>query len=173
MAHPLAHSWHFVEILGLCWPPNDFFVASPYRRAYSDPKNLWRFHINQNHKEMNICTLVGVSFYNLYQDHIHRYWLFRASIGYLEHLLSTHWVPGRWLKVKWQCPTLWDPTDYSPPGSPVQRISQAGILGWVAIPSSRGYSWPRDRTWVSLTAGNFFTIWTTRESPREKTMEVN
>ena len=29
---------------------------------------------------------------------------------------------------------------------------------------SRGYSWPRDRTWVSLIVGRFFTIWVTREA---------
>ena len=34
-------------------------------------------------------------------------------------------------------PTLCDPTDYSPPGSSVHGISQARILEWVAISSSR------------------------------------
>ena len=33
-----------------------------------------------------------------------------------------------------------DPTDCSPPGSSVQGISQARILEWVAISSSRGSS---------------------------------
>ena len=31
------------------------------------------------------------------------------------------------------CPTLCDPIDGSPPGSPVPRILQARILEWVAI----------------------------------------
>ena len=53
--------------------------------------------------------------------------------------------------------------DCSPPGSSVHGISQARILEWVAIPFSRGPSWPRDRTWVSLIAGRFFTVWATRE----------
>ena len=43
------------------------------------------------------------------------------------------------------CPTLWDPMDPSPPGSSVQGILQARILEWVAVPSSRGSSQPRDR----------------------------
>ena len=47
------------------------------------------------------------------------------------------------------CPTLWDPVDCSPPGSPVHGISQARILEWVAISFSRGSSWPRDWTCVS------------------------
>ena len=40
------------------------------------------------------------------------------------------------------CPTLWDPTDCSPPGSSVHGILQARILEWVAIPFSRGSSHP-------------------------------
>ena len=31
------------------------------------------------------------------------------------------------------CPTLCDPTDRSPPGSPVPGILQARILEWIAI----------------------------------------
>ena len=35
------------------------------------------------------------------------------------------------------CPTLCDPTDYSPSGSSVHRILRARILEWVAITFSR------------------------------------
>ena len=37
-------------------------------------------------------------------------------------------------------------------------ILQARILEWVAMPSSRGSSQPRDRTQVSHIAGRFFTV---------------
>ena len=47
--------------------------------------------------------------------------------------------------------------DYSLPGSSVCGIFQARILDWAVMPSSRGYSWPRDRTQVSCTAGRPFT----------------
>ena len=47
--------------------------------------------------------------------------------------------------------------DCSQPGSPVHGILRAGILKWVAIPFSRGSSWPRDRTRVSCIAGRFST----------------
>ena len=47
------------------------------------------------------------------------------------------------------CPTLCDPRDCGPPGSSVHGILQARILEWVAMPSSRGSSWPRDQTCVS------------------------
>ena len=62
------------------------------------------------------------------------------------------------------CLTLCYPMDYSPPGFSVHGILQAKILERVAILFSRGFSWLRDQTWVSCTAGRFFTIWTTRET---------
>ena len=59
-------------------------------------------------------------------------------------------------------------TDCNPPGSSVPLsclgILQARILEWVAMPSSRGSSQPRDRTQVSSTAGRFFTVWATKEA---------
>ena len=42
------------------------------------------------------------------------------------------------------CLTLYDPMDCSPPGSSVHGILQARILEWLAMPSSRGSSPPRD-----------------------------
>ena len=42
------------------------------------------------------------------------------------------------------CPALCDPMNCSLPGSSVHGILQARILEWVAIPSFRGYSQPRD-----------------------------
>ena len=42
------------------------------------------------------------------------------------------------------CPTLCDPIDGSPQGSPVPGILQARTLEWVAISFSRGSSQPRD-----------------------------
>ena len=61
-------------------------------------------------------------------------------------------------------PTLCDPMDCSPPGSSIHRIFQARVLEGVAI-SSRGSSWPRDRTQVSHIVGRRFTVWASRELP--------
>ena len=47
------------------------------------------------------------------------------------------------------CLTLCNTMDCSPPGSSVHGIFQARIVKWVAMPSSRGSSQPRDRTHVS------------------------
>ena len=59
----------------------------------------------------------------------------------------------------WLC----DPVNYGPPGSSVHWILQARMLEWIAMPSSRGSSQPRDQTQVCCIAGRFFTIWATRE----------
>ena len=39
------------------------------------------------------------------------------------------------------CPTLWDPIDGSPPGSPIPGILQARTLEWVAIFFSNAWKW--------------------------------
>ena len=61
--------------------------------------------------------------------------------------------------VAQSCPTLFDSMDCRLPGYSVHGILQARILEWVAMPFSRGSSWPRDQTWVSCIAGRFFTVW--------------
>ena len=56
----------------------------------------------------------------------------------------------------WFFATLWI---CSLPGSCVHGILQAWLLEWVAVPSSKGSSWTRDRTHVSIShalAGRFF-----------------
>ena len=47
------------------------------------------------------------------------------------------------------CLTLCNPMDCSPPGSSVRGFLHAGIVKWVAVPFSRGSSWPGDWTHVS------------------------
>ena len=57
------------------------------------------------------------------------------------------------------CPTLCSPMDWSLPGSSIHGIFQTRILEWVAVPTSRGSSQPRDQTCtfcVSCIAGGFF-----------------
>ena len=47
------------------------------------------------------------------------------------------------------CPTLCDPIDGSPPGSPVPGILQARTLEWVAIPFSNAWKWKWSRSVMS------------------------
>ena len=60
-------------------------------------------------------------------------------------------------------PTLWSPMDYRPPVS-----SAHGIFEWVAMPSSRESSWPRNWTYISsisCIAGGFFTTEPSEKHP--------
>ena len=81
-----------------------------------------------------------------------------ASLGLLSHVITVLCL------VAQPCPTLCDPMDCSPPGSSVHGIRQARILEWLATLTSRGYSQPRDQTWVSRIAGRFFTIRASRKA---------
>ena len=60
-------------------------------------------------------------------------------------------VTGRYVclcLVTQMCSIPGDPMNSSPPASPVHGILQARTLEWVAMPSSRGSSWPRD--WICI-----------------------
>ena len=62
------------------------------------------------------------------------------------------------------CTGLCDPMDCSPPGSSVHGILQARLLEWVAMPSSRGCSPPRDQTHISCIDRWVFTASATWET---------
>ena len=66
------------------------------------------------------------------------------------------------------CPTLYNPMDYSPPGSSVHTILQARILEWVAILFSRVFSLTQGITsgFPALQADSLF-------EPPEKPMMAN
>ena len=62
--------------------------------------------------------------------------------------------------------SLWPPWSAAHQAPLSMGILQAKILEWLAMPSSRGSSKPRDQTQVSCTAGRFFTVWATRKASR-------
>ena len=51
------------------------------------------------------------------------------------------WCAAATAKSRQSCPTLSDPTDGSPPGSPIPGILQARTLEWVAISFSNAWKW--------------------------------
>ena len=71
------------------------------------------------------------------------------------------------------CLTFCNLMDYRPLGSTVPGISQARILEWVAISSSRGSSQPRDQTRVSCIGRLILYYWATCKRPDWKLHEVN
>ena len=65
-------------------------------------------------------------------------------------------VPAAAAKSLQSCPTLCNPIDGSPPGSPVPGILQARTLEWVAIPFSNAWKWKvkvksPSRVWLLVT----------------------
>ena len=69
----------------------------------------------------------------------------------------------REVQVVQLCLTFCNPMDRSLPGTSVHGILQARILAWVAIPFSRGSSWPRDWSQVSDIVSRLSTLWAPRE----------
>ena len=84
----------------------------------------------------------------------------KRELANLESLkISRGEVISTWKNVKLKVlvtqprPTLCDPMDCGPPGSSVHGILQTRVLEWLAIPSSRESSWPRDQTLLGVSVG--------------------
>ena len=56
-------------------------------------------------------------------------------------MLANTYIPAAAAKSLQPCPTLCDPTDGSPPGSPIPGTFQARTLEWVAISFSNAWKW--------------------------------
>ena len=85
----------------------------------------------------------------------------KCRLDSFECKFKKEWTICMCAKLPQSCPTLCDPMDCNPPVSSDHGILQARILEWVAMPSSRRSSRPRDWTHVltspALTDG-FFTL---------------
>ena len=80
------------------------------------------------------------------------YFLFQS----LSKIFSKIFVYAAAAKSLQSCPTLCNPIDGSPPGSPVSGILQARTLEWVAISFSNAWKWKvkvksLSRGWPSVT----------------------
>ena len=84
------------------------------------------------------------------------------------HTTTYHWM----VLVTYSCLSLCDPLDCSPPGSSIYRILQARILNWVSISFSRGSSWSRNRTQVSLIADRFFYCLSHQRNSKEAIIAI-
>ena len=90
-------------------------------------------------------------------DFIHFNFYCYISIIFLSYNFKNHATAAA--KSLHSCPTLCDPKDSSPPGSPVPGILQARTLEWVAISFSSAWKWkgkvkPLSRVWL------LGTLWT-------------
>ena len=102
------------------------------RRINRQVQSLWEKLqvVKSNLKARGTCYL-AVSFCN-----VNNRWCLMP--------ISSHWEiqnAAAAAKSLQPCPTLCDPTDSSPPGSPVPGILQASTLEWVDISFSNAWKW--------------------------------
>ena len=127
--------------------------------------SLYNIYINILYINTNNGVNVNTYIY-IYIMHMFSY--FHLAWNALQHLSSKIWAEGHGNKNKtanshvelksiWKdlnnemyvysvtqlCLTFCDHMDCSPPGSSVHGIFQARLVEWVAIPFSRGSSWPQ------------------------------
>ena len=86
-----------------------------------------------------------------------------CSAGYLGSIPGLGRSPGEGNGNPLQYSCLGNPMDKGAWQTTVHGTLQARILGWAAVPFSRGSSQLRDQTQVSCIAGRFFIICATRE----------
>ena len=126
----IAKSW---QVRGLPWLLRWYKICLQCRRLGFDPgvsKIPWR------REWLHTPVFLPRDFHGL-----------RSLMGYspwghkelnVTELLSSQAAAARSLQ---SCPTLCDPIDRSPPGSPVPEILQARTLEWVAISFSNAGKW--------------------------------
>ena len=134
-------------------------MISPY--SISIVRNYLKFSIHTFHIGFSYCTnSLYLSSYSLsfkieLQHYPVKFFCFHIlQSSLLFHLLSSCYfvitiVASNWFlypmlcyaKSLQSCPTLCDPIDSSPPGSPIPGILQARTLEWVAISFSNTWKW--------------------------------
>ena len=100
-------------------------------------------------------------------------YIFHGNMTVFKLFIDSAWMHAKLLQ---SCPTLWEPMDYSLPGSPVHGILQARILEW-AIWNSPGDS-PKPRIergflMSPVLAGGLFTTRTTEEAHLPTEADLN
>ena len=110
-----------VRVRKINWFNQDIVLCSPSRIPHLQE---WH-HSHPVAQAKNLCHLwFSFTFFNSYLC-LGEFTTFAVAIA----------------KLLQSCPTLCDPIDCSPPGSPVPGILQARTLEWVAIAFSNAWKW--------------------------------
>ena len=126
-----------------CKAPHVHFIEI-HNNIFSNQHNwLSTFCRLANTSVLIMVKVARVSCHQIEGDS-HFFWIARLPIG-MEDQYCLQCVRTVASVMSDSC----DLMDCGPPGSSIQGILQAKILEWVAMPSSRGSSWPRDRTHIS------------------------
>ena len=117
--HFIHTSLYLFKHLLLHWPS---LLSSPHQYQYSG---------------LCICEIVSVLLYSFFL----LFFIFHTVFIFLCLVSLNIIFSAAAAKLLQSCPTLCDPIDSSPPGSPVSGILQARILEWVAISFSNAWKW--------------------------------
>ena len=162
-SHRVGHDWS--NLAGTAGDSADWARlksrAHTYTHNTSESQLAWGFW-NILHCVTSLlsfaCALPPGSLYLFPQGPLTRWSFLTSSTAFLDISLVFLWHPVLFLIPLFLCMhanslqlclTLCDPMDCSSLSSSVHSILQARILEWVAMPSSRGSSSPRDWTHVS------------------------
>ena len=129
-----------IPVQGWEWPVGGKWkFLSPGKQHFRYQRSVLLMHTRHSAKYIKCCYLLNL-------------W----NLSCCTMTVSTFVLKNRawgWCSVFQLCLTLCDPMNCrlhrSPPGSSVHGILQARILEWIAMPSFRGSSWPRNWTPVS------------------------
>ena len=105
-------------------------------------KVVWYYHLIKNIPQFAVTHVVkGFSIVNEAEvDVFLEFLCFFYDLAYVGNLISDSSAAAD-AKSLQSCPTLCDPIDGGPPGSPVPGILQARTLEWVAIFFSNAWKW--------------------------------
>ena len=97
-----------------------FYICTAQRGSHKP-------YLGTKHLKNGLCDW-GTEIYILFNFHLFKFKL-------------PHVAAAAAAKSLQSCPTLFDPIDGSPPGSPIPGILQARTLEWVAISFSNEWKW--------------------------------
>ena len=108
----------------------------------------------------SLCCCNGSQLHNFYSSSpistIHSKYSLHSAITLMD---SNVFLVAAAAKSLQSCPTLCDPIDSSPPGSPIPGILQARTLEWVAISFSNAWKW-KEKAKLFSRVQLFQTPWT-------------
>ena len=103
---------------------------------------------NSQFNPLSIFPSVNICFLCVWTINLYYFWIPHKSDIKYRIVFVTLWLTSKSIifsaaaaKSLQSCPTLCNPIDGSPPGSPVPGILQAKTLEWVAISFSNAWKW--------------------------------
>ena len=103
---------------------------------------------NSQFNPLSIFPSVSICFLCLWTINLYYFWIPHKSDIKYRIVFVTLWLTSKSIifsaaaaKSLQSCPTLCNPIDGSPPGSPVPGILQAKTLEWAAISFSNAWKW--------------------------------